>query len=382
MTGYNRGVFRSKGAKTYQPRATPRCHLHCGLVWRLVLDAIHLKHRLARALLLFLTIAAPASAELPEVIQQLPPIEAGLQPGWSPPAPAALAIPYGNAPTEFAPPPVTWPPLGTLPPPPPRLTEFKSSFFQKLSVTATEVIRDGSDGLGVFENAVWAAFAIPAPTTDCPLLLTPSLETAFLENAALYDVPTQLYAARLDFMWLPKLDDRWRAMLALSPGWYSDFEGHWQESFRLSGRAIARYEWTPDQLQFVFGMAYVNRRRYRAVPVAGLIWKPDDAWNCELLFPVPKVSHRISWGPDFVNWLYAAAEFGGNDWSIQRPLEQRERLTLRDVRLLCGWEQKRNGGANWRAEVGYVFCRRLELEAAGATYHLGDTWLVRGGITF
>jgi cell division topological specificity factor len=37
----------------------------------------------------------------------------------------------------------------------------------------------------------------------------------------------------------------------VAPGWYSDFEGTDPAWFRLTGKAIARYDWVPERLQLV-----------------------------------------------------------------------------------------------------------------------------------
>lgn len=338
---------------------------------------------LLASVLVVTALATMAAAELPEPIQPLPPIEADF--GSAPVAaggdpafrlasdPPAYRTPEDVLATEV-------PPL-----PGPQLSEYKKSFFQKLSFTATEVLRDGDGGLGQFETELFAAFAVPAPTVEWPLLLSPTLEVTFLDGPDAVALPPRLYAAYLDLMWVPRLSERWLGILAVAPGWYSDFEGSADDAFRLTGRALVRYDWQPGRLQIVLGAVYVNRMDSPWIPAAGVIWKPNQDWNLELVFPRAKLARRIGWGLDYEHWVYLGGSFGGNDWSIQRPgnpAGPRDTLALRDWRLTLGWERKLDGGAGLAVELGYVFSRQYELASTGIEYDLDDTLLVRGIVAY
>lgn len=192
----------------------------------------------------------------------------------------------------------------------PSLTSHKQTFFQKLSFTGTQVFSDGSDGLGIFETELFAAFALPAPTTDTPLILIPTLEVDFVDSPSYATLPSTLYATYLDFMWLPKFGDRLQGVISVAPGWYSDFEGNSDDSFRLTGRGVARYDWTPDRLQLVLGVVYLGRVHTKILPVGGIIWKPSCDWNLELVFPKTKIARRLAWGPAHEHWAYLGFGFG------------------------------------------------------------------------
>jgi hypothetical protein len=269
-----------------------------------------------------------------------------------------------------------------LGPQPPQLTEYKSGFFQKLSCTGTEIVGSGSEGLNLLETELYATLAVPAPTIDFPLLLIPTLEATLVDAPAALPLPSTLYATYLDLMWLPQLGAQWRGMLAVAPGWYSDFDGDARDAFRLTGRAIVRYDWIPDRFQVVLGTVYVNRIRSRWIPAGGIIWKPTDDWNFDLVFPRAKLARRLSWGPDYEHWAYLAGGFGGNNWQIHRPDGSTELLALRDWRLMIGWERKYNGGAGFNVELGYVFAREIELPARGTEVDVDATMLFRAGLAY
>jgi len=328
----------------------------------------------AISLFVALLCAGPACAQPPEIIRRLPPID--LEPIFatdlSSPDPA---LRFASDPIEYR------TPEDVLPPDGPHLTSNKpGSFFQKLSLSGTQIFRDGSDGVGITETELFAAFALPAPTTESPLVLIPTLQMHFLDAPSFVNLPPTLYATYFDFMWLPRVSERLSGMVSVAPGWYSDFEG--DDGFRLTGRGIARYDWIPDQLQLVLGVIYLGRLNSKVIPAAGLIWKPSDDLNFELVFPRAKIGRRLSWGMGFENWVYLAGGFGGNTWSIVTPGGGQDKLDMLDWRLMLGWEQKRNGGAGVRFEVGYVFARELEFASTATEFKLDDTLLLRGGIVF
>jgi len=326
-------------------------------------------------LCLAIAIAPTARAQSPEIIQRLPAIE--LEPATAtdtsnidPPFRLASDPPEYRSPEEI------------LPSVGPHLTANKTGFFQKLSLTGTHVFRDGSRGVGITEIEGFAAFALPAPTRKSPLVLLPTLQLSFLDAPNSPRLPAQLYATYLDFLWMPTVSERWKGMVSVAPGWYSDFEDGSDDGFRLTGRGIARYAWVPETLELILGVIYTNRLNNKVIPAAGLIWKPRDDLNYELVFPRAKIGRRLSWGMGFENWLYVAGGFGGNTWAIGAPGGGQETLDMLDWRLTFGWERKMNGGAGARLEVGYVFGREVEFASTATEFKLNDTLLLRGVVVF
>lgn len=264
----------------------------------------------------------------------------------------------------------------------PHLSAYKQGFFQKLSFTTTGILPDGSDGLGILETELFASFAVPAPTTNTPLVLTPTFSVDFIDQPAYAVLPSELYGLWLDLMWLPKFGSRATGILAVAPGWYSDFQDGWDDSFRLTGRALLRYDWIPDRFQLVLGTVYTNRMANRWIPAAGLIINPNPDLSMDLIFPRAKIARRTAWGLGFEHWLYLAGGFGGNDWTIIQPDGSRDRLGLLDWRIALGWERKMHGGAGFHIEVGYVFSREIRFASQGETFRPDDTVLLRAGIAF
>jgi len=327
------------------------------------------------ACLMLVCLSHASPGQIPERDGRLPPVDL---------LPAEI-VPQSAAEPSFLlarDPPEYRTPEDVLAAPEPHLTAYKHSFFQKLSFTATEVLPERTGGLGMLETELFAAFALPAPTTDTPIVLTPNLLVNFMDGPSYVPLPSRLYATFLDVMWLPKFGERTLAMLAVAPGWYSDFEDGGRDEFRLTGRAILRYDWHPDRLQLVLGALYLDRMESQWLPAGGVIFKPNPDLNLELIFPKTKIARRTAWGMGFEHWIYLTGGFGGNDWAIVQPNGTPDKLGLLDWRITAGWERKMNGGAGLLFEIGYVFSREIQFANSPAVLKPDDTLLFRAGLAF
>jgi hypothetical protein len=263
-----------------------------------------------------------------------------------------------------------------------RLSDRKEGFFQRLVFSATWIEGGRVDDLAITELELYATFAVPAPTRDHPLLITPGFATRWFDGPITPDLPAEVYSAYVQFMWLPRLSDRWTAILAISPGVYSDFQDGGNDPFRLLGRGLLRYDVVPERLQILGGVYYLDRDDVNILPVGGIVWNPTDDWRLDLVFPQPKIAYRFSCREMREDWIYLAGEFGGDSWAIQRADGSPDRVTMRDLRLLLGWELKRGGGTGIRLEAGYVFGRTFEYASATPDFEPSDALLVRGVVSY
>lgn len=261
------------------------------------------------------------------------------------------------------------------------VSDNKDGFFQKAAFTAGYIDRGSSDSFGLNELDFSLTVAVPAPTREWPMLITPAFNVRYLDGPVTPMLPARLYETYIDFLWVPRLSERWTAIIGVAPSMYTDFEIDTSEAFRLTGKGLARYDWVPDKLQIVFGVLYLNRNDIRLLPAGGVIWNPTLDQRYELIFPRPKLAHRISAGPGHEDWLYLGAEFGGNSFAYDRGGIV-DTVTLRDYRAFLGLERKLNGGAGYRIEVGYVFSRIAEFASGIPDVAADSTALVRGGVIY
>lgn len=258
----------------------------------------------------------------------------------------------------------------------------KPGMLQRLTFSETWLASGGDEGLGGNTLNLSAVLAAPLIPRQPPLLLSPRFAAHFLDGPAVSDLPPRVYDTAVEFRWLRPINDRWTADIAVAPGFYSDFNNTSSQAIRVMGRGIGIYKWSPT-VTVALGIVYLDREDVSLLPAAGLIWKPNDDVNVELIFPRPKVARRIFPGLDFAWWAYVAGEFGGGSWAIERTNGTNDVATERDFRAILGLERKVENGITTRAEVGYIFGRKLEyLSEMPPDFALDDTVMVSLGGTY
>ncbi len=298
------------------------------------------------------------------------------------------------------------PPPGqpTLPP------GVRNGFFQKLLFDYTWLAPGGADGLGSNDVQLQAIFALPCPTVNSPLVITPGFAVHYLQGPKNADLPPQLHEGWLDFRWLSQVTPKFGLDLALTPGIYSDFQQGSDKAFRLQAHAAAAWTYN-ETTKLVLGAAYLDRPDVNVIPIGGVIWTPSADVNFDLVFPHPKISHRIRWsGLGTVPFSPSSAgtearfrrrkgdcPFSPTPYRTGRtlpasspatpgplagPLGTPEQVVLSDYRLILGLERKVAGGLNSRVEVGFVFGRRIQYTDGRPDFYPTDTVMFRGGLTY
>jgi hypothetical protein len=262
-----------------------------------------------------------------------------------------------------------------------RIPDFKSGFFQKLRFTGTWIPSFDETDVGFSDLEALLTVAAPLPTAEWPLFITPKFMVRYLDGPSTPDLPARLYDTGVEFRWLPKVSERLRLALAIEPSLHTDFETNDADAFRTPGHAVAIYDWTPTR-QFVIGAMYLDREDIDILPAGGLILKPSEDWQFDLLFPFPKIASRLWADGRTEYWHYVAAEFGSGPYSIRREDGRQDVIILSDYRLLYGLEKKKLGGLWSRIEAGYVFGREIEFVSNDPRYQPSPTLLLRAGVQY
>ena len=285
--------------------------------------------------------------------------------------------------------------------------------FQKLLFEGSWLPRNGENGFGFDTLELKAVFGLPCPTREYPLLITPGFAVHYLDGPAAVALPSRLYDAYVEFRWLGHLTPRLGFDVAVTPGEASDFRQDDSHALRITGHGIAAWTWTPT-LKLVLGADYLDRTDVPLLPVAGLIWTPDDDTKFSLVFPQPKISRRVHWSrihwsrshdddiqdiamaigrdphdwngihkDDVQDWVYIGGELGGGTWAIRRSDgADDDLLNYRDLRVFVGIERQEIGRISPRLEIGYVFARKLDLDQAATDYYPRDTLMLRGALVY
>ena len=259
---------------------------------------------------------------------------------------------------------------------------YRQGFFQRFRFSGEWIDRAGKEGLGISNLDTALTLAIPLGSFENLLLVTPAFGVDYLAGPTDVDVPPRLYNTGVDLMWRKQFNDRWGSMVAVRPAVASDFRTGW-DAIRVTGRVLATWQWVPERLSLLFGVVYLDRNDIPMLPGAGLIWTPNPDWRLDLIFPRPRLARRLVFVPhQREDWVYLGGSLGGRTWAVKRQSGVADQLTLRDYRLYFGWERILEGGSGLFAELGYVFGRKLEYEAPSVTQSLGDSVMLRGGISY
>ena len=207
-------------------------------------------------------------------------------------------------------------------------------------------------------------------------------EMDYVDGPAGVDVPGRLYNAGLDLMWRTQWDERWGSMIAVAPAVASDFQSN-VDAVRITGRALATWQWVPDRVTLIFGVVYLDRNDLNVLPGAGMIWKPTPDFRLDLMFPRPKVAWRLGHLPEErEDWLYVSGTLGGRTWAVERESGISDQLTLRDYRISLGCERIVEGGGGLFAEIGWVFGRELEYDSPPFALSFDDAVVARAGVAY
>ena len=263
----------------------------------------------------------------------------------------------------------------------------RDGFFQRAKFTATWIPQLESDSLGWTDLRTEVVTALPFFTRENPIIITPSYELHFLNAPAGIPLPPRLNDAAVDFHVFRVFDNHWIADFAVTPGLYADdhsFDS--SEALRINGRAIGVYAPTVD-VKWALGVTYLDGGGWaKVVPVAGLIYTPNDDVEYQILFPTPRVAWRLPSSPipgQDEQWVYIAVDYGNSAWAFQQDDGTSDVLASRDFRLIFGYERKIVGGIFHKVEAGYVFGRDIKIASMGdQDISLGSTILLRAGISY
>ena len=263
--------------------------------------------------------------------------------------------------------------------------DARDGMLQKLIFSSNWLDAGGSQGLGMVEMDLRTVLALPCPTRDSPLIITPGYGITALQWSGVRDLPSSLHSVYVQFRFMRRINPRLAIDLAVSPGVFSDYEQEADEMIRIPGHGAVIWTLGPTA-KLVGGVGRFDRLDVDVLPIGGLIWTPNDDTKFEFLFPKPKLARRINWfggSPgNMSDWFYVAGEFGGSTWAIRRASGANDVLNYRDLRLILGVERKAVGTMDYRFEVGYVFGRELEYASATPKVEPSDTVMIRAGMMY
>ncbi|MCH1494212.1 MAG: DUF6268 family outer membrane beta-barrel protein, partial [Rubripirellula sp.] len=270
------------------------------------------------------------------------------------------------------------------------LERFKRQALQSVSVEFGGVGRFDSEGLSNGFIDLGIGTGLPLGSLDHLLGITPRVRVDWLDldtGSALpagYGVPEELYQFELQFFYRGELNDRLSALAIISPAIRSDLSTD-DRALRLFALGLLNWEWIPDRVTLSGGVVMLGRADLPVLPALGLLWKPNHRTKIDLRFPLAKAAYRLTKdGAKSETWAYVTGGLGGTTWAITRELdlagvvvEHTDEFSLRDYRLILGWERLVSGGGGCFAEIGVAVGRRLEWERPLLEVELASAGLIQ-----
>jgi hypothetical protein len=251
--------------------------------------------------------------------------------------------------------------------------------------------------LGINDVEFSATFGWPlGGNAQTPLLITPGFAVHYWDgpksvplipppNAP--DMPPQTFDAYLDAAWNPQVTPMFGGELDVRVGVYSDFKAWEEDSLRYIAKGAGVLTFSPS-FKFKAGVWYLDRVRYKILPIGGIVWSPNPDIRFDILFPNPKFTQRLTTIGNTEWWWYVSGDYGGGSWMITRtsiPGDPRDQVDYNDMRVALGLEFKRltGMGLNGLFEGGYAFQRELVYNGQHPPTFVPDgTFFLRAGLAY
>ncbi|MEM9365135.1 MAG: hypothetical protein AAGD07_04000 [Planctomycetota bacterium] len=264
-----------------------------------------------------------------------------------------------------------------------KVERFRRSFFQGFGFEGGTLfdLGDRLGGLNISHQEVSASFGVPLFSLRHILAVQPYFRADHLDGPTAIDIPNTLYDTGVRFFNRTELSERFSTTLLITPSIRSDFQTS-EDAFRVFGLGLVN--WSPNERwTFSAGAVYLDREDLSLLPAVGFQWKPRPDWKVDGVFPRPRVAKRV-WkdGSNGEAWTYLGLGIGGNTWAVERVTGDKDQITLREFRLLLGYELILAGNRGMELEGGYSFGRSAEYTSDELRRDLDDGVFVRGALRF
>lgn len=199
----------------------------------------------------------------------------------------------------------------------------------------------------------------------------------FLNGPVQTDLPSKVFDFTWGLHWSGEITEDWSASLTGRVGIFADFEDSVRDGWRFPADAVVFHDWN-ETVRGVGGVKYLDRENLPALPVLGVILRPDDRVRIEAILPEPRIAWRVFADEDSENWLSVAGEIGGGEWAIERAnTDLADIVTYNDYSAILGFHHYNIGQSEHAFELGYTFARELEYRSGVGDFDPEDTFFLR-----
>ena len=275
--------------------------------------------------------------------------------------------------------------------------------FQQTWLTGNDNFDGKSpDSIQILDTDVSLVFACPNFLgSESPLYIIPSYSHHVWDGptATGFNLPGSAFSAFLDSGWSSNAEKTFGVDLGVRIGVFSAFDAIDEESIRYQGKAMGRVRLTPTT-SLRLGVAYLDRVKYKLLPIGGVLCFPTPNTRLDLFFPEPKLSHYCSTYGNTDVWWYLFGYYGGGSWTILNPYNSPDQIDLNNpdgtpdqvdlnnIRVMMGFEfgrseQIRNGLRLGFVEFGYAFNQELiyRIQTPG-NLDLANSFVIRAGCSY
>ena len=153
------------------------------------------------------------------------------------------------------------------------------------------------------------------------------------------------------------------------------------KAFYVRGKAIGTLAITEDGRFYATGGAmYLGRNHLKLLPVAGVIWRPNERNIWRLVFPDPRLDHYLGKVNETDWWGYIQGQIGGDRWLIGE-VDKDFRMDYNDYRVGIGAAFEASCGFTGHIELGGAFGREFYAEG-DAVYKPKSALYVKAGVSY
>jgi len=263
------------------------------------------------------------------------------------------------------------------------IERYRKSFCQGAEIRGGYLfdLGDKQGGMNQAFEEVRADFGIPLGSMDNLIGLRPYFRADQLQGLSSLDLPSVLYNTGLNVLHQKKWNPVFSSTLIVTPSIRSDFTTS-DHAFRVFGLALMNWK-CRDDLTVSLGAVYFDRADFNLLPAFGIVWTPTPEWKIDATMPRPRIFHRL-WkrGGEAEGWGYFGGSIGGNTWAVTRESGLTDELTIRDFRIMGGYEVIEQGNRGHFVETGLAFGRTVEYEQADTELELDAGFYIDAGIKF
>ncbi|ACM20394.1 hypothetical protein Geob_2038 [Geotalea daltonii FRC-32] len=212
--------------------------------------------------------------------------------------------------------------------------------------------------------------------------LTVSTEAAYslrnLDGPAGALLPEELHTFSVkleaDYHWKPDIT----LTFLVAPGLNGDFREIGTDDIRTQMGVLGRYNLS-EKLILLAGLIYQQGyEKLPLLPVAGLIYRPNDQWMLSLAAPRP----GITFSPNRTSSYYIGGEISGTEYQLHDKSIGAEKVLYRDFRAFAGAEYLLFSAVKVNLSGGYALNRKfLFYDGARDDLAIADGPFARVGVS-